>query len=295
MAATALAACGGGSDPGGDAATDADDSDRDALDTFAGTEDVTVERIAYGDHPEAFGDLWRPEVGDGASLPVVVFVHGGFWRQGFGLDLMDGLCQVTAGRLGVAAWNIEYRRVGGDGGWPTTLTDVAAALDHLAEVPGLDVERVAVVGHSAGGHLATWLASRPRLPTGAPGADPVVRPVVAFPQAGVLDLVACAEEGIGGSSCPDLLGGEPDEVPDRYAIASPAALVPIGVPVIAVHGSADSIVPVRQSEDYVAQATAAGDPAEVVLIEGADHFDVIDPGHPAFVAVLDRLPVYLGR
>lgn len=257
---------------------------------------ATRERIAYADHDHAFADLWLP-AGDGA-VPVVILVHGGFWRQQYALDLMDGLAASLAD-AGYAAWNIEYRRVGGGGGFPETFDDVAAAVDHLALLGRergrgrLDLDRVAVVGHSAGGHLAAWVASRHVLPAGGPGADPSVRPVVAFPQAGVLDLVSCAEDGVGGTACPDLLGGGPDEAPERYAVASPRALLPLGVPVIAIHGSRDDIVPPAQSERYVASAVAAGDPAELVSVVGADHFDVIDPGHESWQVVLDRLPAYL--
>lgn len=256
----------------------------------------TRERIVYGDHDVAYGDLWLP-AGDDRVL-VVVLIHGGFWRQQFALDLMDGLAESLVAQ-GYAAWNIEYRRVGGGGGFPETFLDVAAAVDHLATLDGptgarLDLDRVAVVGHSAGGHLAGWVASRHVLPADAPGADPRVRPVVAFPQAGVLDLVGCAENDVGGSACPDLLGATPDEAPEIYAATSPLALLPIGVPVIAVHGTRDGIVPPAQSERYVAAATDAGDPAELATVAGADHFDVIDPDHEAWRIVLDRLTSHLG-
>ncbi len=264
-----------------------------------GSGEARRQRLAYGDHDEAFGDLWLPAGAEGL-VPTVVLVHGGFWRQDFGLDLMDGLAESLVA-AGYGAWNVEYRRVGGRGGWPETFLDVAAAVDHLADpFPGADAvavpdpDRIAVVGHSAGGHLAGWVAARHRLPADAPGAAPTIRPVVCLPQAGVLDLVRCAREGVGGSACPDLLGGGPDELPERYATASPAELVPTGVPTVCVHGSADRIVPLSQSEAFVAAATAAGDEAEVVVVDGADHFAVIDPGHPAWQVVLDRLPEHLG-
>lgn len=245
-------------------------------------------RRRYADHPDGFGDLWLPAAG-GEGLPVVVLVHGGFWRAGFGLDLMDGLAASVAG-AGWAAWNIEYRRVGGGGGYPQTFDDVAAAVDHLAaeDLP-VDLDRVAIVGHSAGGHLVAWAASRTSLPAGSPWADPAVRPGLVVPQAGVLDLVGCAEEGVGGTACPDLVGGTPEEVPDRYAVTSPLALVPPDADVVAVHGSADGIVPVSQSERYVAAVREAGGRAELRAVAGADHFDVIDPGHKAWQVALDVL------
>lgn len=247
------------------------------------------ERLRYGDHADAFGDLWLPDVTD-EPVPVVVLIHGGFWLSRFELDLMDGLA-VSAAAEGFAAWNIEYRRVGGGGGWPETFLDVAAAVDHLATIDDdrLDLDRVVTVGHSAGGQLAVWVAGRHRLPPDAPGADPVVRPAGAIAQAGVLDLVSCAEERVGGTACSDLLGGQPADVPDRYAAASPVELLPVGVPVVAVHGTLDGIVPVAQSDAYVRAAEAAGDPAELVPVDGADHFDVIDPDHEAWTVVLDTL------
>jgi acetyl esterase/lipase len=233
-------------------------------------------RIAYGDHPSQFGELTLPT---GAPRAVVVVIHGGFWRQRFGLELGRPLADDLAA-AGCAAWNIEYRRVGGDGGWPATFDDVAAAVDLLAgpaqEAAGgeLPLDRVVAVGHSAGGHLATWLAARPGLPPDAPGAAPAVRLLGVVSQAGVLDLVDAQERGVGSGAPADLLGGGPDEVPDRYSLASPVARLPIGVPVVCVHGTADVNVPIRQSERFVA---AAGDAAELVTLPGADHFAVIDP------------------
>jgi acetyl esterase/lipase len=250
-------------------------------------------RISYGDHDEAFGDLWLPERAPG-PVPVVVLVHGGFWRQEYDLGLMDPLAESLVD-AGYAAWNIEYRRVDGAGGYPQTFDDVAAAVDHLAELGDarLDLDRVAVVGHSAGGHLAAWIAGRPSLPDDAPWARPAVRPVVAFPQAGVLDLVGCAREDLGVGACQGLVGGDPEQRPGRYALVSPTELVPIGVPVIAVHGRRDPIVPLSQSETYVDAAVAAGDPAELVVLDDADHMDLIDPGHQAWAVVLDGLRDHL--
>lgn len=254
------------------------------------------ERISYGDHEDAFGDLWLPAASDLPS-PVVVLIHGGFWREEYRLDLMDGLARDLVDQ-GMAVWNIEYRRVGGAGGWPETFDDVAAAVDALVGIAAdrpdiLNLGRVALIGHSAGGHFAAWVASRAQIPAGEPGADPAVVPIVAFPQAGVLDLVAAAEQGVGGSAAPDLVGGRPEAVPERYAAASPAELLPIGVPVIAVHGDRDTIVPLAQSEVYVAAAHAANDPAELVVIAGADHFAMIDPTSSSWAAITDRLPDYL--
>lgn len=279
----ALLACGDDNAPSGLRAGEGDRED-DTLDKI---------RLEYGSEGDQFGELWIPTAPP-APVPIVVLIHGGFWRQQFALDLMDGLAASLVDR-GYGAWNIEYRRVGGAGGFPEIFDDVANAVDHVATFDDsrLDTARVAVVGHSAGGHLAVWAASRGSLPADASWANPVVRPLVAFPQAGVLDLATCIRERVGGSACFDLLEGSPEQEPERYALTSPIELLPIGVPVVAVHGTFDGNVPPAQSQTYVDAAVAAGDPAEIVVIEGADHFDVIDPGHRSWTAILDRLPEYV--
>jgi acetyl esterase/lipase len=249
----------------------------------------TPRALAYGGDPAQYGVLHLPP-GDSRDLPVVVVVHGGYWRAAYGLELGTPLA-VDLTNCGVAAWNVEYRRVGAGGGWPATFTDVAAAVDLLpravAEAAGgrLDLDRVVLLGHSAGGQLVTWAASRERLDPGRPGADPQVRPVGTVSQAGVLDLVAGAAANLGGGAIPDLLGGPPEQVADRYALTSPSALVPAPAPVVCVHGDADTVVPLDQSQRYVAAATAARGEARLHVLPGADHFAVIDPGHAAWTAV----------
>jgi acetyl esterase/lipase len=256
--------------------------------------DPEVTRIDYGTHPSQFGELTLPA---GEPRGVVVVVHGGFWRRRYGLELGRPLAADLA-TAGYAAWNVEYRRVGGDGGWPATFTDTAAAVDLLAgplqEAAGgrLPLDRVVAVGHSAGGHLAAWLAARPGLPPDVPGAGPQVRLRGVVSQAGVLDLVDAHTRGVGGGAVSDLLGGGPHEVPDRYALASPIARLPLGVPVVCVHGTADANVPIRQSERFVA---AAGNAAELVTLPGADHFAVIDPATEAWRVCRDAVERLLHR
>jgi acetyl esterase/lipase len=245
-------------------------------------------RIVYGPHPSQFAELFLP-AGAG-PFPVVVVVHGGFWRDIYKADLGEPLAFDLADKHRIAAFNLEYRRVGGDGGWPNTLLDVAAAVDALAGAAQqasdgrLDLSRVAAVGHSAGGHLAAWLAARHRVPENAPGAKPRVRLKGAVSQAGVLDLVDASEQRLGAGAVDAFLGGGPEALPERYAAASPIALLPLGVPVVCVHGEADDTVPIRQSERYVAAARAAGDPARLVALRGAGHFEVIDVRDPAWRA-----------
>lgn len=252
-------------------------------------------RLAYGSHPSQFGELTLPA---GAVRGVAVVIHGGFWRQSYGLDLGRPLAADLANQ-GLAAWNIEYRRVvagsaGGprvgtdDGGWTATFDDVAAAIDLLAgavqhEAGGrLPLDRVVAIGHSAGGQLAGWAAARPGLTAGSPGAAPAVRLRGAVAQAGVMDLADASGQRVGSGAVEDLMGGSPTAVPDRYALASPIARVPIGVPVTCVHGTDDSNVPIRQSQRFTA---ASGD--KLVTIPGADHFAMIDTTTDAWRACRD--------
>lgn len=269
-------------------------SDADDRPTGAGST-VSSEEYRYGDHPSQVVDLRLPSGRPDGSWPVVVLIHGGFWRAGYDRSLMDRLVDDVAGR-GFATWNVDYRASGeGGGGWPATFTDVAAAVDLLADAAGdhpLHTGRVATVGHSAGGTLALWAAARPGLPAGAPGSGPLVTVHAAISLAGVVDLRAAWAEGLGGGAVAALMGGSPDDsepLDEAYRLASPLDRFPIGVTQVLVHGSSDTHVPPHQSTDYGATAKAAGDDVEVALLDGADHFDVIDPAHPAWHAVVDRL------
>jgi acetyl esterase/lipase len=235
--------------------------------------------VRYGDHPEQFAELTRPDGDD--PVPVAVVIHGGFWRAKWDLALGRPLADTLPSR-GWAAWNVEYRRVGNGGGYPETLDDVAAAIDALAGTAAtaqLDLERVVTIGHSAGGHLAAWAATR---------QDPLVRVSGVVAQAGVLDLRQAAADRLGDGACEAFLDGLPATVHDRYVDASPIEQLPLGVPILCVHGQADDVVPVSQSERFVAAARAAGDDAELALVDG-DHFVVIDPSSDAWRAVLNWL------
>ena len=257
-----------------------------------------VTTLHYGAGPQQFVELTHPA--GGADLPgthpCVVLLHGGFWRARHGLELTRPLARAVVD-AGLVAANVEYRRVGQPGGgYPGTLADVAAALDRLAAVPGVDPGRLVLVGHSAGGHLALWAAGRHRLPPGTPGAGPRgPRPAAVVSLAGVADLVRAARAGTGEGAVPDLLGGMPDEVPDRYAAASPAALVPLAVPTLLVHGDADDRVPVAQSRGYAERARAAGDVVELVELPGGTHREVIDPAGAGWREVTRRLPAWTAR
>ncbi len=261
-------------------------------------------RLTYAAEPTGFADLRVPS-GRGPH-PVVILIHGGFWRVPYALDLMDGLGDDLA-RRGIASWNIEYRRIGDPGGgWPGTLIDVARAADRLAEIGvahGLDLARIITVGHSAGGHLALWLAARRRLPVGALGAEAAVARLTgaaALPLVGAISLAGVADLGdawrrnLGRGAVAELLGGSPEQVPERYASADPARSLPLGIPQALVHGGRDEAVPLDISRDYAAAAQRAGDRMRLRELPDADHFDVIDAASPAWAAIVREIDALLG-
>jgi acetyl esterase/lipase len=238
------------------------------------------EHHPYGRARGQFGELFLPH-GEG-PFPVAVVLHGGFWKAQYGRKQTHALCTDLAAR-GWAAWNVEYRRLGrlSGGGYPCTLEDVAAAVDHLADVPAhaervLDRARVVAIGHSAGGHLAAWLATRERPRVAVTG-------VVA--QAGVLDLRLASELRLSDAVVHRFLGGTPDAVPERYARASPAERLPFGVPALLTHGASDDIVPPVMSERFASAARAAGDDVELVVGAGEGHFGHLETDNALWRAV----------
>ena len=234
-------------------------------------------RSVYGAHPGQFGDLFLP-VSPGPHR-VLVLIHGGCWRAEYGLEPLGQLAQAIADH-GVAVWSIEYRRLGDGGGWPETFLDAGAALDHLrtlASEHALDLQHVVTAGHSAGGHLALWLAARVKLPAHSPlhAPNPLpVRGVVSL--AGIPDLAAAAPLNVCDGAIEALIGGPPVQQGERYADASPAALTPLGVPHVHLHGREDDIVPLTLVEQYVAAAARAGDQATLEIAPAAGHFELVD-------------------
>ncbi|MET7834165.1 alpha/beta hydrolase [Micromonospora sediminicola] len=253
---------------------------RDVLTRPAPPPDATV---AYGDHPDQCADLRRP-AGDGPARPLVVVVHGGFWRAGYDRAHTGPMAAALAA-LGHPVAQIEYRRTGQpDGGWPHTLTDVrtgVAALPALAAaaLPG----RVApgppiLVGHSAGGHLALYVAGR---------APETVGGVLAL--APVADLAEAYRLDLDDGAVAALLGGGPADVPDRYAEADPSALVPIRTRTVVMHGLLDRQVPVAISRAWVAADRAAGGDAALVELPECEHFGLIAPDSAAWPQVVAAL------
>ena len=219
-----------------------------------------------------------------------MLIHGGYWKPIYDRHLEDVVAAALT-RRGFAVWNIDYRPAGG--WWSDTFADVAAAMDHVTRSPHagvLDLGRVAVMGHSAGGHLALWLASRTALRSGAMGASPALVPRLAVGQAAVCDLVTGALERLGDGAVHTLMGGEPDDFPDRYTVGSPRALLPSrGVRTVLVHGRDDTVVPVSQSRDYARAAEAAGTPVELHLLDRAEHIEHLRPRSPALAPVFAAL------
>ena len=240
----------------------------------------------FGSHPSQLVELFLPS-GAGPH-PVAVVVHGGYWRAQYDRSLMDGLCLDLAAH-GLAAWNVEYRRIGGGGGWPETFLDVAAGVDALDAVDAaLDLSRVVAVGHSAGGQLAFWAAGRETLPADAPGAGPRIRIGAAVSQAGVLDLTLAAD--LMPSSTPTrALLGDPTQYFERYVLASPRERLPLGIPQLVLHGDRDDTVSMRIATSYATAARAAGDECELRVLSRTGHFEHIDAGSDAWRVARDWL------
>ncbi len=220
-------------------------------------------RIPYGKDPLQFGDLRLPS-GKGPH-PVVMFIHGGFWRAAYSLEHAGHLCAALT-KAGVATWSIEYRRIGDPGGgWPGTMEDVLHGAEHLSRLAPrykLDLRRTVAAGHSAGGHLVLWLAAQRAVD---------LRGVV--PMAAVSDLRRAWALHLGNGVVQQFLGGTPDQVPQRYASTSPIELLPISVPQRLIHGTADDTVPFEMSERFV----KASQNAKLIALKGAGHLELVDP------------------
>jgi acetyl esterase/lipase len=204
----------------------------------------------------------------------VVFIHGGFWRAQFTADTIRPLAAACA-EAGLRAWNLEYPRVGMQGGgWPGTALAVRDAVDEALSVAG--PRPVVLVGHSAGGQLALWAAAE----------RPAVTAVVSL--AGVCDLRTAADQRLGDGAVLELFGQrEPGAA--QYREASPIERLPLGPPALLIHGDADHRVPISQSRSYQAAAEAAGDFCELRELPGGDHFELVDTSGRAWPVLRARL------
>lgn len=243
-------------------------------------------RVSYGSGPLQFGELWVPRDAQ-TKRAVIVFIHGGCWMSAYTLDHAAYAASALAD-AGYVVWVPEYRRIGDEGGgWPGTFDDVGSALDFVRTLartePSIDTARVIVAGHSAGGQLALWAATRVR---DASNTAPLrVKGVVSL--AGITDLATYGSEpGSCNASVTPLLGGGPSEMRDRYRAVSPIERLPIGVPTTLVHGDRDPIVPIALASAFATRAKAAGDQVNVTTVTGVGHFDLIAPQTRAWPSVL---------
>jgi len=257
------------------------------------------QRIHYGSNEYQFGDLWLPAKSS-APPPVIVFIHGGWWKSEYDLSYAGYLCDALK-RDGIAVWSLEYRRVGSTGGgWPTTFQDVAAGFEYLKWVAKkylLDLSRVYTIGHSAGGHLAFWLAGRfhidPHSEVSLPPPGIAIRGAIAL--AGAVGLQLTIRLSGYGMFAHDrievieLMGGGPERFPDRYRNGDPASLLPLAAPQLLIQGTKDDQIPPDLPAEWTKLAYQRGSPASVHMIPGADHFDIVDPNSKAWPAVMESI------
>lgn len=264
------------------------------MDVLSRKPPVADHRIPYAAGEFHFGDLWLPKPG-GKPAPVVVFFHGGWWQAEYDLAYAGFLCNALRNE-GVAVWSVEYRRVGNaGGGWPGTFQDAAAGFDFvkaLAEKYPLDLQRVVVAGHSAGGHLAFWNAGRHHVPGDSPVfATQQVALHAAISLAGAVDLrLTCDLAGYftfahDKAMVVSLMDGLPSEVPERYRSGNPGDLLPLNVPQTLLQGTDDDQIPPQLPERWAGNARKQGDTVEIAMLKNADHFDVVDPESRAWPVV----------
>jgi acetyl esterase/lipase len=218
-------------------------------------------------------------------------IHGGFWQSAYDLKHTGQLCADLTAR-GIVTCNLEYRRIGdAGGGWPGTFQDISLASHQIPRTLSLDrrvdLTRTAVMGHSAGGHLALWLVSRHRVPKTSvlhDSAKSVFENAISL--AGVSDLRLGWRERLGHGIITRLIGGSPDQYPERYDAGSPIELLPNGARQVLIHGVADDVVPFSMSEQFVRKAEQLGENCRLSRLEGVGHFELIDPDSSAWPTVV---------
>lgn len=260
-------------------------------------------RIPFGPTPAQFGDLWLPAIGDDRRFPLVVFFHGGWWESGYDLGYAGYLCQALK-RAGIAVWSVEYRRLGATGGgWPATFHDAAAGFEWVSTLASsypIDLSRVMTMGHSAGAHLAFWLAGREHVSSGSPLllTPPRIAPVGTIALAGVVDLRAAIRLSTGSrfghvpGRIRRFMGGLPAEQPQRYREGDPGELRPLPLRQLLIQGSADDQIPPELPHVWAKESLRLGQKAEVTIIPGATHLDVVDPRSKAWPVVISEIVAF---
>ncbi len=253
----------------------------------------TNTRLSYGESQYQYA--WLSIPASDQPLPLAVVIHGGCWRSSIADNRFMDEFVAGLNASAIATLNIEYRTVTeSGGGWPNTFLDVARLVDYLPDLllqyPELDARRITLVGHSAGGHLAVWAAAREQID---PSSD--LHKAVPFTEFRVIGLGAITDlssyrlTSCGAAIGTGLMGGDPDQRPERYRAGSPIELLPVMAPVKLYQGADDTIVPAKQGESYRTQATALGSQVELVTITGADHFDLIDPDENIFPLLVEDI------
>ena len=229
------------------------------------------QRLAYGSDLNQFLEIRIPK-GRGPHR-ALLNIHGGYWRAKYDLRHAGHLCEALRS-AGIATFNIEYRRVGNEGGgWPGTFADIRSAYQSVRQRVSefhLDSRRLAVMGHSAGGQLALCLAAH----------ESTVRGAISL--AGVVDLKRAYSLHLSNDAVVEFLGGKPDQVPEHFREADPSVLTITHARQWLLHGKDDDSVPPDFSRDYAAQKKKRGEQVELVEIAHAGHFELIDPGSGAF-------------
>lgn len=281
------------SEPSASAASSSSAAKAEA-ETVVQRDEPLYKRVNYpvkgeGDPSQNWGDLYLP-AGDhkAKSVPLVVLVHGGAWQSSIGAKDFEAYAESLVDR-GMAVYNIEYRRVGSGGGWPTTFTDVASAMDFIPELskqhPEFTTDDELVVGHSAGAQLAMWAGTRDSKEEHELGAHPKFVPTRVVSLAGPLDMKYAADHG--DVNITNALGGTPEQLAQRYSEVDPIQNIDTSLPVVAVHGTADEVVSPENSRRYIDAVKKAGGRGSLHLTDGDTHGSLIEPDSAHFQHILN--------
>lgn len=215
----------------------------------------------YGPHPD---QVMQVRAGEGRMGAVLL--HGGFWLDAWGLDTTETWA-VDLARRGVPTANVEYRRMSSGGGPVATTTDVSRAIAVAGD--RLGVESLVVIGHSAGGHLATWHAVHCPIP-----------PMMTVAVAGIFDLSAAREDGLGEGAA---VRFDPHGSTDLVAAPPPRNRMAL------VHGVEDRVVPASQSRAYARHLERLGARSAISLVPDSGHFQPLSARSSAWASVLEHL------